>query len=325
MLRFCWVATGLAIALSGCPASHSPENDPVAFWARVQELSCAQIAPCAAPPRVNAWIAAAPEIDCFDVWSFDPGDTIDPSRVRFDPALAADCLARVATSCDGDLAAMCPGVLTGLSPPGAPCRVDAECVDGAWCSFDDDVEACDGRCTVRPTSGPCVPGCGACTVVPGEDSRCLPRGPLVELASGERCDDPTVRGVCPAMHYCVETCRPFPGEGEPCGDYWPICAPGLGCGGGLCQPTRVVALGEACDEELIFCDRFHGAECADGMCVPMTRCEPAWRDIDCPVGTWCGDAGVCLRRVPLGEPCVMYRDTCSDGGRCIDEVCLAGC
>lgn len=326
MLRFDW-ALGVALGalVVGCAASHSRDGDPLAFWDRMTELGCPQITRCATGADGNAWFDAAPDIACRDLWRSPREAPFDPSRVRFDPTLVDACLEVTATSCHLYFPVMCPGVITGLQVAGMPCRDDLECVDGTFCSFDADPDACEGRCTARPTSGPCVTGCGACASEPGSPSRCLPRGPRVEVGSGERCDRDDVVAVCPAMHYCVETCRPFPGEGEPCGDYWPICAPGLGCSGGTCRPTSVVAEGEPCDDVLVFCDRYHGVECASGRCAPIRGCDGAFETVDCGPDAKCDDDGVCVPRAPLGAPCRTFADDCAVGARCIDEICVPGC
>ncbi len=97
-----------------------------------------------------------------------------------------------------------------------------------------------------------------------ENQRCRPGLP-----------DQCVRGL-----FCAETninasdidgvCRPAPGEGEPCGQapVFQVCAAGLVCDGGLCNPRA--RLGEECAQN----ETCYSGACVGGECVPGHLCPP---------------------------------------------------
>lgn len=275
----------LLLFVSGCPIAHEPTRLE-AFLTEVDRLVCEQSIRCAAPTSVNVWREAAPELDCHDVLTYLAPTRVDEALVVFDATLADDCLERLASSCASSIAAVCPGVLTGLGTDGARCGSDLECTADRFCAFPDD--ACSGTCQPRPTGGPCEAGCVLCDDHGTGDFECVGPVPVVEVGPGEPCATRDRISVCPPMHYCSEICRPFPAEGEACGEVWPVCAPGLGCDAGICRRARVAARGEACDDILGFCDRFHGEECVEGRCTPIAVCSPTWVAIDCDDDEECG-------------------------------------
>lgn len=245
-------------------------------------------------------------------------------KLRFDGALAGQCVARVRNeACDSDDDfSECDAIFTGTAKAGEPCSVREECGPAGTCAG----ATCPGSCRPRSEAG------GPCT-------------------SNEDCVDSA------ACSKPQGTCFERISKGQPCSGLV-ACADGLECVGldvsagklGACgvsasssEAPEFVKVGEACLPDVAgpFCEA--GAVCehtggtgasAKFVCarsyVAGGPCRPAFPD-GCPTGTYCpssaaaGPSGevVCTPLPALGQPCAssVLGEACPAGAACVLGVC----
>lgn len=224
-------------------------------------------------------------------------------RVRYDAAIAADCLRDFVGSCDlgpDETAVVCEPFV-GLVSDGAPCVTSFECTPGSHCTDGTPTCSADGVCARIPGPGEaCTGRCtwplaclgGTCTAI-------------TELSGlGEACDV----GCRDALECVDGTCIDpstvtWPALGEPCGgDFRDRCADGFHCHDGMCGAPHPA--GEPCSGPMT-------VECGtEAFCdgTPMT-CRPragpgeaCTNYLGCALDLGCV-AGVCVARAVLGAPC----------------------
>jgi hypothetical protein len=171
-------------------------------------------------------------------------------RLRYDDAVAEDCLAHAATTlCQADslvesYAFTCPGAFTGQLPMGAVCLRDAVCADGQCLH---DPHACaPGHCAPRATLGQPCDGGNRCatnlTCSCGGDPSCAKASCQPSAAPGELGAACTSAGCAKGLQ-CIQsltsaagligTCTPPGGKEEPC-----VGSSAFACKAGLvCIPT----------------------------------------------------------------------------------------
>ncbi len=202
---------------------------------------------------------------------------------------------REGQSCD-ELAT--PQVGCGIHGPkagGEPCSSPFECQSG-WCQKNDG-EAC-GQCTAAPAviGDPCEDS-GSCAAqglyCSTETSTCAAHG-----GPGDPCGGPV---DCALAFACVEgTCGPRLAEGDPCVPSEFRCSLGLSCNSftEVCEPIAVAHEGEPCGID-----------------------EGAGTSFACALDDNC-EGGVCVPRVPDGQPCEESAHNCEVFATCSDGVCV---
>jgi hypothetical protein len=290
------VALALALALA-CGPRHdpAPSHDvptAAAFCAAVMSGEAELIGRCFdATPEYVAAMKALPFVDCAELVPF-----VAAGRIAYDPQRGATCAAFFSgQSCaeavwDGEGGGLdCARVFRGTVAPGSACAVWDECADG-YC---DTTAACQGTCVAYRAAGEtCAP-----------TDLCAP---------GLACDSDGT-GTCVAPSY--------PGLGEPCGRFWPGCAPGLFCDGGTCAAQ--VASGSCLAGDLVCaagttCVRDSYLNPTRAECVPFATVGEAcgaWTGV-CSFGAWCdASSGTCAAAPPLGGSC-GGAVTCLPGAFC---------
>ncbi len=204
-------------------------------------------------------------------------------RLRFDGAVAADCIAALATvKCtqQPETITACDGVFESTVAEGASCY-DAEArffgIGGSSCA--------NGLCAGDECPGHCIP--------------------YPELGA------PCVFGQCAPEHACnaMDRCEVKKAEGEPCDGAF--CADELACAmvSGALRCTRVAQEGEACSETLPCSGP---ATCSSGTCkVRVAVGEGCYLDEQCPNGTFCsgeGDARTCRAPGAVGAACTQDKE-----------------
>jgi len=330
----------LALLVIGCGASHGrPDADSSDGGDAGPDPTLDGGAGPTLPAFIEAYASVLCDhwLDCEPYWRFADGylqliachpslnlefyrDVLDGYRrgtVRYDPAVAEDCLAalssRLIESCVYlDLGAPCLPY-AGTIELGGACLEDVECEPALWCDFDME---CPGRCVMRPREGD---GCSTAFEA------------LASCGTG-------------LLDCIVGACRPLGDVSEPCADvpcqFDLVCDPGTllcrrwtvgdTCREGIfdCQSDLVCASatdGWVCSEPVGIGDRCDDASpcprhstCVGGQCQyiapPGGLCGLGVAV--CPLGFACTDAA--CRPLPVaGQPCV---DECATG-ECTDGTC----
>lgn len=239
-------------------------------------------------------------------WSARMMDLWDRGLLRFDAALATQCLSLTTSpaSCDAGWATRspppdhpCAKALWGTKGLGQACSAGPECAPDLFC--DGDAGVCPGVCSVRGTEGAaCVPGAGDCQ----RHLACF-------------------RELATSKDFCRSTHLPQ----------------GSGCTGG----AGSCALGLYCDVTTTHCELLpssagnacgNGAECAPGLyCDPLGKCQPrvaltgacVVNDASCVEGARCDGTGACVEHAVAGGAC----GDLLDGGEpqeCAVSACVSG-
>ena len=283
---------------------------------------------------------------------------VDEGRLSYHPERLALCEEAFAEQgCESTLPGddICRSVFEGSVARGGACETDAECAGEAICASQD---SCPGTCTEKANeNGACsadadCAGGLRCGFTPEGGPNRVCRRPAQE---GEPCEGADAT-PCAGFLYCdlddsrvlAGTCRqlstlPKAELGQSCDqDLASLCGSGLVCsvdsvlGEDLamtCKPAQGVAGGP--------CTLAVPTDCPDGEYCPLTledyrngttqanclplpvageSCATGPKDGVCGSGLRC-DAGVCVPRKSLGEPCAVA-DLCYSG-QCVDGVCAA--
>lgn len=250
----------------------------------------------------------------------------DNPRVIYSPTKAAECLARVARSCDyPERIPACNEVFVGASPLDGPCLRNADCGSGAFCDSDG-LHAC-GKCVARtPLGAPC-----------NRDDECsLAQGPAKCFAPHDT--DPTCVRFVESLVFAA---------GGECGRSFSDatfvqrrCVGDLACqdvgGVGRCTSApspfhAIQEVGAACDETH-FCSPYVGLTCESAKCVAWgdrglgAHCDPEFTTMSCDSGFRCGADRRCHSN-GFGAPCELDFDCQSYacvGGACGANTCLTG-
>jgi len=309
----------LGALITGCPMSHTRQDDLEDFPARYATALCARDTRCgftwvdqrALRTTLEGDCAAQIEAAFVDDHFAQLRASIAGGTVVFRPDRVDACIEALETGACRSLAAeACDGVFEGRLADGEGCDLDDQCSATSRCA---------GAHAVCPS--------GVCTHVPQEGDAC---------ASDSDCARP---------FYCANAASGAPGIcttritlGGACDVPRFQCAVGLGCihlagstDHGTCQ-TLVFGAGAACAPTASECDA--GLVCGatasgPGRCrAPRTdgTCELHVNGAqDCPAGQRCSatDAaptGTCARYPVLGESCI---DICGGGARCVGSTCVA--
>jgi hypothetical protein len=285
------------------------------------------------PPLLDGWLGRGdPGRQPRETW-VDLAEAIEAGEVRFDPKLAAECIAEVRDyPCDGEDQDQpaCEELLNSLRTVGESCVHHWSC-DSHVCR--------DGTCVARGQVGDeCDHTEGGKGWLCEDELFCNNKGICVEYGQeGDPCDEDEEEQPCADGYSCQEdeTCgvsdRP---EGSSCADFFcdddSICVcDDYNCGldQGVC--TAYGERGDSCGENGPHCGG--GLRCADGECVPGKRAgEPCDAFID---GETCGldddgysldcigsdDDWTCVPMSRAGEPCDE-----EEGPFCLEGFCVEG-
>lgn len=288
-------------------------------------------------------------------------EAVDIGRAVYEPTGLRTCLdAMAASSCrDVDIQAFesaCAGIVLGLTPLGASCRVDAECANG-FCPGED---GCHAVCTrLADVAEPCdIDGDVQCKagLDCDRDDLCQPKEEIqLRAGLGQLCHVHPCESGLRCVRLPEPACVPFglvygQVEGETCRsstDERPElgCAPGLVCsfpeaasvmGDGVCRSMPQV--GDVCHLTIggsnawcapgLFCE---GLNPVDGILEGRCRHIP---DTGTPCGDFFGSPricganerchdGLCEEKHGSGEPCASDRECRS--GRCFEGGCALNC
>ncbi len=191
------------------------------------------------------------------------GDVSLSSNVTYDPAVAGDCVAKMAEAArlcfinDTDyttVRGVCSKVYAGSKKPGDECASHAECGSEGICSCKTAFDSSSCTCGVSPYYSVRLPSGSSCDAQCRKDDEteyCSVLG-FADVAvhgscvKGLYCSFKTLRctavvpdgkpcstsSVCVEDDYCDGTCKPLPGEGEMCravGTFPSRCGLGLQC------------------------------------------------------------------------------------------------
>lgn len=228
---------------------------------------------------------------------------VNAGRVRYDRALAGQCLGllRSADGCDLesiDGLEACDDVFSGTLADDAPCTVSEECIGGS-CDFAEcpgGEACCPGKCATDPPAAPIGGDCTDADCVSGAfcdfDDGAGTATCRAQVGLGAACDSARAcrEGFC-VPTAMGSTCRQLPEEGDDCAEV-PFC----GRGDLYCDPTdsvckKLPAVGDACI----------GGE----LCLPYAYC----------------DAGTCRMRPVQGEACDDELRDCLGDLECVSDTC----
>ena len=227
---------------------------------------------------------------------------IDAGKVTFDSNAAAACSAAIASAtCDATMSEPgrvlpdpCYGIIAGTVAPGGTCGIDEECVSQV--------------CSLTPgCTGTCCPGTCAAGAAPA-------RPQLGDTCGGSVS---SVGGAC-VNSFCdsnSSTCKPYVAASSACTDT-SVCAIGLGCTGGHCQPLPATGsacspfpgcldVGDSCNATTSMCTRY---AIAGEACSSTTPCYFMYN---------CDSTQHCVLRPTLGDACMpMSNFDCADNSYC---------
>ena len=336
-----WV-TGLAVVLSSCSKDIAPQD----FCDAYEELANCQRA------KNCGW--AAFDVSCDEILAKNGArrgclfttfeQSIDAGWLAYDGHAARMCLESYSRECSLVGFGCAQAYLIAKQPVGAPCRTNADCIDGA-CGAP---QGCAGTCSPLSSIGPQLEGeigcrAGLATIVPTETTGTSQYRCAAPVARGEVCWGPEDQAVGGTV--CIETgdqCpQPKDGGSSVCEPYAPPvssfshvtrggdCSAGI-VGGQFCQGGLAcradgrcgsrIERGGSCALDAWGCEI--DSTCADGLCVPMrTLGEPCDYVTRCGPDLRCTDT-TCEKPRLEGAPCANDF-SCEPPLRCVDGVCGA--
>lgn len=346
-----WSSVWLPVSLSLLACGDDDGGGPVAADELPSELAramCTAAERCGKAPAFDlagcvSWLAARYADDELRLLL----DGIEAGRIRYDAALAGECLDEVSQQSCAELDDItCDATfLEGTGELGATCSIDGECGEGLYC---DRAVACPGVCASRAALGEecwsrdCERGqiCldGVCALALDEGDSCSPSAPA--CARGLDCiaTDGSGQATChkprdPNTGKVGDECSDFSdGDGVRCGPNL-ACVPDDDFAAMRCrervapgQPCRA-GKPNACTDDHYCTGSFDDSD-GNGVCVPLPKAGEACNalaDLECAFGLVCFEDGHCRQLQRLGDGCAgddeCASDNCQNGACATQSVC----